>query len=63
MMIWSADPRQGYLTEKGIEQMRAQLSNDIFRDELLSLYQEKDQSYQQVRDAAMDAMGRLSSGR
>lgn len=59
MMVWSADPRQGYLTEKGIEQMRSQLSNDIFRDELLSLYQEKDQSYQQVRDAAMDAMGRL----
>lgn len=59
MMVWSADPRQGYLTEKGIEQMRSQLSNDIFRDELLSLYQEKDQSYQEVRDAAMDAMGRL----
>ena len=58
MMVWSADPRQGYLTEKGIEQMRSQLSNDIFRDELLSLYQEKDQSYQEVRDAA-DAMGRL----
>ena len=59
MMVWSADPKQGYLTEKGIEQMRSQLSNDIFRDELLSLYQEKDQSYQEVRDAAMDAMGRL----
>ena len=48
-----------YLTEKGIEQMRSQLSNDIFQDELLSLYQEKDLSYQQVRDAAMEAMGRL----
>ena len=59
MMAWSADPKQGYLTEKGIEQMRSQLSNDIFRDELLSLYQEKDLSYQQVRDAAMEAMGRL----
>ena len=59
MMVWSEDPRQGYLTEKGIEQMRSQLSNDIFRDELLSLYQEKDQSYQEVRDAAMNAMGRL----
>ena len=35
MMAWSADPRQGYLTEKGIEQMRSQLSNDIFQDELL----------------------------
>ena len=59
MMAWSNDPKQGYLTEKGIEQMRSQLSNDIFQDELLSLYQEKDLSYQQVRDAAMEAMGRL----
>ena len=59
MMAWSADPKQGYLTEKGIEQMRSQLSNDIFRDELLSLYQEKDLSYQEVRDAAMEAMGLL----
>lgn len=59
MMAWSAEPTQGYLTEKGIEQMRSQLSNDIFQDELLSLYQEKDLSYQQVRDAAMEAMGRL----
>ena len=59
MMVWSSDTKQGYLTERGIEQMRSQLSNDIFQDELLSLYQEKDQSYQEVRDAAMEAMGRL----
>ena len=59
MMVWSADPRQGYLTEKGIEKMRSQLSNEIFRDELLSLYQKKDLSYSQVRDAATEAMGRL----
>lgn len=59
MMAWSNDPKQGYLTERGIEQMRSQLSNDIFQDELLSLYQEKDFSYQEVRDAAMEAMGRL----
>ncbi|OUQ75596.1 MobP3 family relaxase [Flavonifractor sp. An100] len=59
MMVWSAEPKQGYLTEKGIEKMRSQLSNEIFRDELLSLYQKKDLSYSQVRDAAMEAMGRL----
>ena len=59
MMVWSADPKQGFLTEKGIEKMRSQLSNEIFRDELLSLYQKKDLSYSQVRDAAMEAMGRL----
>ena len=59
MMAWSNNPKQGYLTERGVEQMRSQLSNDIFQDELLSLYQEKDLSYQEVRDAAMEAMGRL----
>ena len=59
IMAWSNDSKQGYLTQRGIEQMRSQLSNDIFQDELLSLYQEKDLSYQEVRDAAMEAMGRL----
>ena len=59
MMVWSADPKQGFLTEKGIEKMRSRLSNEIFRDELLSLYQQKDLSYSQVRDAAVETMGRL----
>ena len=59
MMAWSSDPKQGYLTEKGIEQMRSKLSNEIFRDDLLSLYQQKDLSYRQVRDAAMEAMEQL----
>jgi len=59
MMAWSADPQKGYLTEKGIEQMRSKLSNEIFHDEMLSLYQQKDLSYQQVRDTAIEAMGRL----
>ena len=59
MMAWSNDPKQGYLTERGIEQMRSQLSNDIFQDELLSLYQQKDISYQEVRDTATEVMGQL----
>ena len=29
--------------------MRSKLSNEIFHDEMLSLYQQKDLSYQQVR--------------
>ena len=59
MMVWSRDPKEGYLTERGIEEMRSELSGAIFQDELLSLYQEKDLAYQQVRDTAMEAMGRL----
>jgi len=59
MMAWSADPKQGYLTEKGIETMRSKLTNDIFQDELLHLYQQKDVSYQEVRSAAEEAMREL----
>lgn len=59
MMVWSRDPKQGFLTGKGIEEMRSELSRAIFQDELFSLYREKDLSYQQVRDSAMEAMGRL----
>ena len=59
MMVWSADPTQGHLTEQGIKKMRSKLTNDIFRDELLHLYQQKNLSYQEVRDAAQEAMSQL----
>ena len=59
LMVWSTDPKQGYLTETGIERMRSKLTNEIFQDELLSLYQKKDLSYQEVREAAQSAMKQL----
>ena len=59
LMVWSDDPQQGYLTEQGIQQIRSQLTNEIFQDELLSLYQKKDFSYQEVRRTAQSAMARL----
>lgn len=59
LMVWSDDPAQGYLTEQGIQQIRSQLTNEIFQDELLSLYQKKDFSYQEVRRTAQSAMARL----
>ena len=59
MMAWSADPKQGHLTEQGIETMRSKLTNDIFRDELLHLYKQKDLSYQEVREAVRETMCNL----
>lgn len=59
MMVWSADPKHGYLTEKGIEKMRSKLNNDIFQDEMLSLYQQKDIAYHEVVAASREAMGKL----
>ena len=59
MMIWSADPKEGYLTEQGIERMRSAVTNQIFQDELLELYQEKDMSYKEVAEQAQASMRQL----
>ena len=61
MMVWSDDPKQGYLTKGGIEKMRSELTTTIFQDELLNLYQEKDMSYKEVAQAARNAMRELVS--
>ncbi|MDE5883734.1 MAG: relaxase MobL [Oscillospiraceae bacterium] len=41
LLVYSTDPKQGYLTKKGIEKMRSMLTNDIFQDKLQSIYQEQ----------------------
>ena len=60
VMAWSEDPKQGYLTKEGIEELRSEMSTEVFRDELLQLYKEKDLSYREVSQAARDALTQLT---
>ena len=41
MMAWSSDPKEGYLSKRGIEAIKSKLTNDIFRHEMLNLYEQK----------------------
>ena len=59
VVLWSDDPNQGFLTKKGIADIRSKLTNDIFRDELTSLYKEKDLSYRNLTSAARKEMRNL----
>lgn len=52
MMIWSRDPKEGYLTTNGIAEMRSKLTNTIFKDEMTQLYEDKDHAYQALRTEA-----------
>ena len=56
VMVWSTDPKQGYLSTAELEKIRSKLTNHIFQDELLHLYQEKDVSYQQLVSEARKVM-------
>ena len=38
IIVYSSDPRQGFLTKDGIEKIRSAFANDIYHDELYNLY-------------------------
>lgn len=44
LIVYSTNPKQGYLTKDGINKIRSVFANDIFHDELQSIYQEESQS-------------------
>lgn len=55
-MVWFANPKRGHLTKEGINTIRSKLTNDIFQDELYSLYQEKDISYKELVSTTRQSM-------
>ena len=59
MMVWSDDPKEGFLTKDGIASMRSKLTNTIFRDEMNQIYVRKDIAYKELAEAAQEAMREL----
>lgn len=41
LLVYSSNPKQGFLTKQGIDKIRSVFANDIFYDELQSVYQEQ----------------------
>ena len=56
MMVWSAEPKKGYLTREGIAVMRSKMTNAIFREEMKELYIKKDAAYKESIQTARDAL-------
>lgn len=56
MVCYSKNPREGFLTEKGIENIRSTLARDIFQHDLMEIYQEQTQTRQDTGDAAREAL-------
>ena len=59
MMVWSAKPGQVYLSQDGIRQIKSKLTNDIFQQEMLHLYEQKTVSRDQLVREARQAMREL----
>ena len=56
MMAWSAKTGQAYLSKEGIRQIKSKLTNDIFRNEMLHLYEQKSDSRDELVRESRRAM-------
>ena len=59
MMLWSDDPKQGFLNESGVKAMRSFMTNEIYKDEMYQLYTQKDISYKELTARAQASMREL----
>ena len=59
MMAWSVKPGQAYLSQDGIREIKSKLTNDIFQQEMLHLYEQKTVSRDQLVREARQAMREL----
>ena len=60
IMAWSVEPDQAYLSKDGIRQIKSTLTNQIFRQELLHVYEQKSTSRDELVSEARKAMLELA---
>ncbi len=61
LIVYSSDPKQGYITKSGIEKIRSVVANDIFRNELQNLYRQQTNVRDKLRSEAESVMKNMLS--
>ena len=56
MIIFSTDPKEGYLTKDGIRQVKSAFARRIYQADRMHVYQQKDQSWDALQREARRAM-------
>lgn len=66
MMAYSIDPKEAYLTDKGIETIKGELAKEIFRQDHISIYQKqtqyRDELRQQGQESVAEIVAQINSG-
>lgn len=66
MILFSADPKEGYLTKEGIRQVKSVFARRIYHADRMHIYQQKDIARQELqtrtRRAMVECVAQLGSG-
>ena len=59
MICYSTDPSKGYLTKTGIAQIKSALVKDMFRNELLEIYEQQTEKRNHLAEETKQVLGQL----
>ncbi|MDR3278594.1 MAG: relaxase MobL [Oscillospiraceae bacterium] len=59
LLVWSKNPSEGYLTEPQIEKLRAAFASELYRNELLHIYERKDRARSRVKAFAGERLDEI----
>ena len=59
MVIFSTDPKEGYLTKPGIQQIKSALVRQVYKDDLLNVYQKQSAHRDQLQENSLEVMESL----
>ena len=54
MVIFSTDPKEGYLTKQGIKQIKSALVRQVYKDDLLNVYQKQTAHRDRLQENALE---------
>lgn len=61
LIVFSANPKEGYLSEKGVDKLRSSFARDIFRDDLLSVYEKQLEHRDNLRKSSKEIVNAIVS--
>ena len=59
MVIFSTDPKEGYLTKQGIKQIKSALVRQVYKDDLMNVYQKQTVHRDHLQENALEVMDSL----
>lgn len=59
LIVYSTNPKQGYLSKEGIDKIRSAFANDIFHDDLQNIYQEQTLSRDELKSISQEQVHQI----
>lgn len=66
LLIYSTNPKQGFLSKKGIDKLRSSIAQEVFHQDLMNIYEKqtehRDELRAKSRDMISEIVSRINSG-